>query len=101
MNLCGKVMSKDRKLKHKHSRKHDGFTGELRTAVTEERYANFDEIIRSIPAGKVATYGQIADAAGYPRGHRLVARFLRDMHSDDLPWQRVIGAGGELKTSGR
>lgn len=53
------------------------------------------------PRGKVASYGQVAEAAGYPRGHRLVARFLRDISGIGLPWQRVIGAGGEVKTTGR
>lgn len=84
-------------LKGRTSKKLNGFSTERQMAATEERYARFEEIIRSIPRGKVATYGQIAEAAGYPRGHRLVARFLRDMYYIDLPWQRVVGAGGEIK----
>ncbi len=54
--------------------------------------------IRSIPRGKVSTYGAIARAAGYPRGARLVASVLR--RSYGLPWQRVLGAGGEIKLRG-
>jgi len=54
--------------------------------------------IRKIPRGQVSTYGAIARAAGYPRGSRLVARVLRG--SLDLPWQRVLGAGGEIKLTG-
>lgn len=54
--------------------------------------------IRKIPRGKVSTYGAIAHAAGYPGGARQVARALHG--AVDLPWQRVLGAGGEIKLSG-
>jgi methylated-DNA-protein-cysteine methyltransferase-like protein len=54
-------------------------------------------VILSIPKGKVATYGQVAAAAGYPLYHRAAARLLRNSHGT-LPWQRVVGAGGEIKT---
>jgi len=51
--------------------------------------------IRGIPSGSVASYGQIASIAGIPRGHRLVARALRNNPADsDLPWFRVICANG-------
>ena len=56
----------------------------------------FRRVIRSIPKGKVATYGQVAAAAGYPLYHRAVARLLRT-DAGALPWQRVIGAGGQIK----
>jgi methylated-DNA-protein-cysteine methyltransferase related protein len=55
--------------------------------------------IRKIPSGKVATYGQVAEAAGYPRGHRQVAQILSKW-GDALPWHRVCGAGGQIKTPG-
>jgi methylated-DNA-protein-cysteine methyltransferase-like protein len=54
--------------------------------------------IRMIPRGKVSTYGAIARASGLPRGARQVARSLRN--SFDLPWHRVLGAGGEIKLRG-
>ncbi len=54
--------------------------------------------IRRIPKGKVSTYGAVARAAGYPRGARLVARALHAAY--DVPWQRVLGAGGEIKLRG-
>lgn len=60
------------------------------------RDARIRAVIRSIPRGKVATYSQVAAAAGYPQHHRLVARLLRQS-GDALPWQRVLGAGGEIK----
>lgn len=53
-------------------------------------------VIRSIPKGKVASYSAIAAAAGFPRHHRLVVRLL-NLHGRSLPWQRVVGAGGEIK----
>src|SRR5215467_7054844 len=62
-----------------------------------ERDASFRKVIRSIPKGKVATYGQVAAAAGYPLYHRAVARLLRTSPTGSLPWQRVIGAGGAIK----
>ena len=65
------------------------------------RVPAFAETIRSIPRGKVATYGQVAAAAGYPRYHRAVARLLKTMIPGELPWQRVLGAGGEIKLAGR
>lgn len=51
----------------------------------------------SIPRGRVATYGQVAAEAGWPRRARLVARVLRDLpDSTALPWWRVIAAGGRI-----
>jgi methylated-DNA-protein-cysteine methyltransferase-like protein len=66
-------------------------------ADKEARDQRFREVILSIPRGKVASYGQVAAAAGYPRYHRQVARLLRNC-GDALPWQRVLGAGGFIKT---
>lgn len=63
----------------------------------EIRDAAFRRRILSIPKGKVATYGQVATAAGYPLHHRAVARLLRVTASHLLPWQRVVGAGGAIK----
>jgi len=66
----------------------------------EPRDIAFRRIIFSIPAGKVSTYGRVASAAGYPRFHRAVARLLRTEPPDQLPWHRVLGAGGEIKLRG-
>lgn len=46
----------------------------------------------------MSTYGAIARAAGFPGGARQVARALHG--ADDLPWHRVLGAGGEIKLKG-
>ena len=74
----------------------------LRDAVrsNEQRDYAFRSMILSIPAGKVSTYGGVAAAAGYPRYHRAVARLLRTDPVDQLPWHRVVGAGGQIKLRG-
>ena len=54
------------------------------------------KVVRRIPSGKVATYAQVAAAAGYPLYHRHVAQLLR-REGHRLPWQRVLGAGGEIR----
>jgi methylated-DNA-protein-cysteine methyltransferase-like protein len=68
-----------------------------KNSASELRDAAFRRVILSIPKGKVATYGQVAEAAGYPRHHRAVAHLLQTAPADQLPWQRVVGAGGEIK----
>ena len=55
-------------------------------------------VIRQIPRGKVATYGQVAAEAGYPGYHRQVAQVL-GRSGGSLPWQRVLGAGGVIRVS--
>jgi methylated-DNA-protein-cysteine methyltransferase-like protein len=55
--------------------------------------------VRRIPRGKVATYGQVAAAAGYPRHHRQVVQVL-NRSGEMLPWQRVVGAGGRIRLRG-
>lgn len=54
--------------------------------------------IRQVPRGKVSTYGAVARAAGFPGAARQVARVLH--RSFGLPWQRILGAGGEIKLRG-
>ena len=71
----------------------------LRARRTPAQETAFRKVIRQIPRGQVATYGQVAAAAGYPLHHRQVAQLLR-MDSRGLPWQRVVGAGGQIKLRG-
>mgnify|MGYP002079382653 CR=1 FL=1 len=54
--------------------------------------------VAQIPAGKVATYGQIAALSGHPRAARQVGRILNTSSPPDLPWQRVINAQGKIST---
>jgi len=54
-------------------------------------------LIRQIPKGKVATYGQIAALAGNPCAARQVAWLLHSASDKyGLPWQRMIGAQGRI-----
>jgi methylated-DNA-protein-cysteine methyltransferase related protein len=57
-----------------------------------------ESAIRQVPRGKVSTYGAIARAAGLPGRARQVAQVLH--RGFELPWQRVLGAGGEIKLRG-
>jgi methylated-DNA-protein-cysteine methyltransferase-like protein len=66
--------------------------------VIETMHAHVVATIRMIPRGKVSTYGAIARAAGYPGAARQVVAALH--RGFDLPWQRVLGAGGEIKLRG-
>jgi methylated-DNA-protein-cysteine methyltransferase-like protein len=68
----------------------------LRAPKNAPRDAAMRKAIRQIPRGKVASYSQVAAAAGYPLYHRQVAQLLR-VAGNSLPWQRVVGAGGEIK----
>jgi methylated-DNA-protein-cysteine methyltransferase-like protein len=55
--------------------------------------------VRSIPPGKVATYGDIAYAAGFPGAARQAAWALHSS-SPGLPWHRVVGAEGKILLRG-
>src|SRR5437762_2886288 len=55
-------------------------------------------VVRRVPRGHVATYGDIAYAAGYPGAARQVAWALHASHG--LPWQRVVGADGKILLPG-
>jgi O-6-methylguanine DNA methyltransferase len=52
--------------------------------------------VRRIPAGRVATYGDIAALAGSPRAHRAVGSILRECRDAGIPCHRVIAANGAL-----
>jgi methylated-DNA-protein-cysteine methyltransferase-like protein len=64
-------------------------------------YERIYAIVRQIPAGQVATYGQVAELAGLIGKPRLVgyALYRVDMETSDVPWQRVINAKGEVSQS--
>ena len=52
--------------------------------------------VRRIPAGRVATYGDIAVLAGSPRAWRAVGTVMRECRDPGVPCHRVIGAGGAI-----
>ncbi|MBC6905571.1 cysteine methyltransferase [Saccharophagus sp. K07] len=54
-------------------------------------------VIKAIPAGRVATYGQVARLAGLPGAARLVGHTLRKLpENSQLPWHRIINAQGRI-----
>lgn len=60
-----------------------------------ELAARMLEVVAAIPAGRVATYGDIAAAAGSP-SPRLAGRVLAELSDDDTPWYRVLRADGSF-----
>ena len=57
-------------------------------------------IVKEIPKGCVATYGQVAKLAGLPGYARVVGQALNKLPSDtQLPWHRVISASGRMSLS--
>ena len=61
------------------------------------RWERFYSVVRRIPRGRVATYGQVAALAGLPRHARQVGYALHALPEDtDVPWHRVVNARGEI-----
>lgn len=60
-------------------------------------YATYYDVVRRIPRGRVATYGQVAALAGLPGRARQVGYALAALPDDaDVPWHRVVNARGEI-----
>ena len=53
-------------------------------------------VVRRIPVGRVATYGDVAALAGRPRAARAVGNIMKGCGRPDVPCHRVIAAGGRL-----
>jgi O-6-methylguanine DNA methyltransferase len=53
-------------------------------------------VVRRIPPGRVASYGEVARLAGKPRAARAVGNIMRGCGRPDVPCHRVIAAGGRL-----
>lgn len=61
------------------------------------RLARIYETVSDIPSGSVASYGQVAEIAGIPRGARQVGWALKQAPPGrDLPWHRVVTASGRI-----
>lgn len=69
--------------------------------MQESAYAAIYEVVRQIPEGRVATYGQVAELANLYGKARLVgyALYRLDVGSLEIPWHRVINAKGEISHS--
>jgi len=67
-------------------------------------YERIYDVVRRIPAGRVATYGQVARLAGIPKGARQVgyamAALGRGTPRPDVPWHRVVNAKGQSSIGG-
>jgi methylated-DNA-protein-cysteine methyltransferase-like protein len=64
---------------------------------SDSTYTKIYDIARRIPRGKVATYGQIARLAGFPKHARLVGYAMHSIpDGEDIPWHRVINSKGEI-----
>ncbi len=64
-------------------------------------FARVWALVRRIPPGRVATYGQLAALLGTPRGARAVGWALRGLPGEldgQVPWHRVVAAGGRISS---
>lgn len=60
-------------------------------------YDRIYAVVRRIPRGRVASYGQVARLAGLPRHARLVGYALHNLPGETrLPWHRVVAADGRI-----
>ena len=59
-------------------------------------FARVLSVVRRIPPGRVATYGDVAAMAGQPRAARAVGNIMRDCRARDVPAHRVVAAAGGL-----
>jgi methylated-DNA-protein-cysteine methyltransferase related protein len=60
--------------------------------------SEIQRVISRVPPGKVMTYGDAAAAAGHPGAARLTVWALQ--HRADLPWHRIVAAGGRIALTG-
>lgn len=69
--------------------------------VVRSFQARVRSVVRRIPSGRVATYRDVAAAAGRSRAHRAVGNIMRNCDDTSVPCHRVIAAGGKLGGFGR
>lgn len=66
-------------------------------ATARSTYERIYAVVRRIPRGRVATYGQVAELAGLPGGARQVGYALHALRDGSrVPWQRVLNARGRV-----
>jgi len=65
--------------------------------VASDTYERVYAVIRRIPRGRVATYGQVARLAGLG-GHARVVGYALSACDEEIPWHRVINARGEISS---
>jgi len=68
-----------------------------RTAEQQTLYSRIYSLVKTIPPGKVGTYGQIARSAGLGKNYRLIGYALHNLpDNSDVPWHRVINRQGKI-----
>jgi len=67
--------------------------------VSSQVFDTIYGIVRTIPTGAVATYGQIAKLAGLPRGARIVGYAMSSCRLNDVPCHRVVDRSGCTKAA--
>jgi methylated-DNA-protein-cysteine methyltransferase-like protein len=73
----------------------------LSMPATTSSHAKIHAVVRRIPSGRVATYGQVAALAGLPNHARLVGYALHALaDSTTVPWHRVVNAEGRISIRG-
>ena len=65
--------------------------------MVNRTYSRIYKVVRRIPRGRVATYGQVAELAGMDGRARQVGYAMHALPpASDVPWHRVINARGEI-----
>ncbi|NWF56262.1 MAG: MGMT family protein [Syntrophaceae bacterium] len=88
-------------LKRRSSGIAPGWAKEIEKPEIKPGYARIYRVVRQIPPGKVATYGQIAKIVDWCTA-RMVGYAMAALRGrTDVPWQRVINSKGEISTRSR
>jgi methylated-DNA-protein-cysteine methyltransferase related protein len=95
--FVGKKLAKKKPARKKPAGKKHARSTSGKSAPADRR-GEIVRLIRSLPSGKVSSYGAIAKAAGWAGAARQVVQVLRQVPG--LPWHRVLGAGGAIKLPG-
>jgi methylated-DNA-protein-cysteine methyltransferase-like protein len=73
----------------------DHTSGHISHMTENKTYLRILTVVRRVPYGRVATYGMVAELAGFPGHPRLAGYALR--HADEsVPWHRIVNARGEI-----
>jgi methylated-DNA-protein-cysteine methyltransferase-like protein len=65
--------------------------------TASDTYARIYAVVKRVPRGRVATYGQVAALARMPRHARLVGYALNVLPlGSDVPWHRIVNAKGQV-----
>jgi methylated-DNA-protein-cysteine methyltransferase-like protein len=72
----------------------------IATELRSEILAELWQLVKSIPRGKVASYGDLGRALSRPSSGYMVGRWM-SVAPKGLPWWRVVGKNGEMRTESR